>query len=121
MSTSTKTNKTRVTANTATPVKIMGRAGNNRKAPVKKIQSDLTKDEAVFQDVLMVSMEALTGKMTVLSRRVDAAEEWEKDAENPPVSHRPTCATRRRASPSQGQQIQTKKWQRRYARGWPSR
>ena len=101
MSTSTKTTKTRGAASTATTVKRTRRAGNNRKAPVNKIQSDLTKDEAVSQklDALMASMEAFADKMTVLSGRVDATEKREKDAETPPGSHHPANATRRRAWP----------------------
>ena len=68
MSTSTKNKKTRGAASTATPVKRIRRAGNNRKVHVNKIPSDLTKDEAVSQklDALMASMEALTSKITVL-------------------------------------------------------
>ena len=50
-------------------------------------------------DALLESMAALPYKMQILSGHVDADEEREKDAEMPPVSHRPAHATRRRASP----------------------
>ena len=96
----------------------MRRAGNNRKAPVNKIQTDLTKDEAVSNklDALMASMEALTGKMTVLAGWVDAAEEWRMDAENPLSAIFLPLPPEGGPAP-QGHQIWTKTWQRRYARG----
>ena len=47
----------------------------------------------------MAPMAALYSKMQVLSGRVDAGEEGEKDAEMPPVNDHPARAARKRASP----------------------
>ena len=98
--TSTKTKKTRGAANAVTPAKITRRAGNNKKAPVNQIQSDLNKDEAVSHklDALMTCMVALSGKMQVLSGCVDAAKEREKDAKMPRVNNDPARTARKRAS-----------------------
>ena len=101
MSTSTKTKKARGAAITATSAKRTRRAGNSRKAPVNKIQCDLTKEEALSNklDALMVLVQALTDKISVLAGRVDAVEARERVAESSPVSPRPAPASRRRASP----------------------
>ena len=95
-----KTKKTRGAANAVTPAQRMRRTDNN-KAPVNTKEGNLNKDNAVSQKLgsLMESMIALSGKMQVLCGCMDTAEEREKDAEMPPVSHHPTCTARRRASP----------------------
>ena len=115
--TSTTTKKTRGAAKAATPAKRTKRTGNNKKAPVKKEQGDVNKDETVSPklDAVMESMAALSGKMQVLSGCVDAAEEWEKDGEMPLV-----MPVYPEGGPVLGgPQTLIKKWQKTSIRGWP--
>ena len=109
--TTTKTKKTRGSPIAATPAKRTSRAGNKKKAPVNSKQGNLNKDNVDSQklDVLMESMSALSGKMQDLSGRVDAAEEWQKDADMFPASHHTSCTARRRAMP-RGPPTLTTKW-----------